>query len=107
MDTAMEEALPEDVDDDALYVQMPHKNELDLGRALVLDFAREHLADFYETVEAYFKKRGAYANFKNLLQQHNQLQAWYDYEAQATESALREWCSDNDFLLNVWPFVKS
>ena len=37
-----EEELPEDIDD-GKYIEIPHKNELDLGKALVLDFAYEYL----------------------------------------------------------------
>ena len=33
--------LPEDVDDSEEYIAIPHKNELDLGRALVMEFISE------------------------------------------------------------------
>ena len=42
-----------------------------------------------------FHKRGAYARFKDLLQRKNALDRWYDFEAEATEAALREWCEIN------------
>jgi hypothetical protein len=42
-----QEELPDDIDDETAYVAVPHKNDLDLGRELVLDFAQtlppEHL----------------------------------------------------------------
>jgi hypothetical protein len=31
--------LPDDIDDDEKYFQIPHKRELDLGKPLVLVFA--------------------------------------------------------------------
>ena len=39
-----EEELPEDIDDEK-YIAIPHKNELGLGKNLVLDFAHEYLPD--------------------------------------------------------------
>ncbi len=36
------EELPEDIDD-AKYIEIPHKNELELGKRLVLDFVYENL----------------------------------------------------------------
>ena len=37
--------LPDDIDDSEKYVQIPNKRELDLGKPLVLDFARQFLPD--------------------------------------------------------------
>lgn len=37
----LEDALPEYIEDGSIYVCVPHKNDLDLGRALVLGFAEE------------------------------------------------------------------
>jgi hypothetical protein len=39
-----EEELPEDINDEK-YVEIPHKNELNMGKKLVLNFACEHLPD--------------------------------------------------------------
>jgi hypothetical protein len=33
--------LPEDIDDDDKYIVIPHKNDLDLGKALVFEFANK------------------------------------------------------------------
>lgn len=38
-----EEDLPEDLDNPERYMEIPHKNELDLGRTLVLRFVRGEL----------------------------------------------------------------
>jgi len=89
------EELPEDIEDGTLYIAVPHKNEFDLGRSLVLRFVEEQLPDSYERVNGYFHKRGAYARFKDLLERHGRLEAWYQYEARAVEQALREWCEEN------------
>jgi hypothetical protein len=39
-----DEKLPDDIDDEK-YIAIPDRKELDLGKALVLDFAREFLPD--------------------------------------------------------------
>ena len=85
---------PEDIYDAEKYVAIPHKNDLDLGRNLVLDFVDEVLPDAARDVERMFSRRGAYANFKNLLERRRLLERWYEYEAAADEKALREWCAD-------------
>jgi len=94
-----EEPPNDDDDDESLYVDVPHKNELDLGRSLALQFVQEHLPRSLETVSGFFRKRGAYSHFKALLEKAGQLDAWHRYEAAATEHALREWCEENGFEL--------
>ena len=42
-----DEELPDDIDDEK-YISIPDKRELDLGKPLVLDFAREFLPDDYD-----------------------------------------------------------
>jgi hypothetical protein len=90
---------PEDVGDEALYILVPGKSDFDLGRSLALRFAEEHVPRHLETVHGYFRKRGAYANFKSLLSRTGQLDAWHEYEDAAMERALREWCGENGFEL--------
>ena len=60
------EELPGDIDDEK-YIAIPDKRELDLGKPLVLDFAREFLPDDYDEVRYVFSRRGAYRRFKDLL----------------------------------------
>jgi len=87
----LDEELPENIEDRSIYVSVPHKYDLNLGKNVALVFAEEQLADSYETVANIFRQRGAYGRFKDLLERKDRLQAWYDYEANATELALREW----------------
>ncbi|MER8950666.1 hypothetical protein NKI23_32875 [Mesorhizobium sp. M0809] len=87
--------LPDDIDDSEKYVQIPDKKELDLGKPLVLDFARQFLPDNVGDVQEIFSKRGPYARFKDLLQRRGALDQWYAFEANAEERALRTWCDDN------------
>ena len=87
--------LPDDVDDADKYIEIPHKNELDLGKALVLEFASEHLPDDLQEVDRIFNRKGAYGKFKQLLEGKDMLDQWYEYENKRQETALREWCTEN------------
>jgi hypothetical protein len=51
-----------------LCVEIPHKNDLDLGQRLVFEFVETHLSDEYQRVEQIFRRRGAYGRFKDLLE---------------------------------------
>jgi hypothetical protein len=96
----LEDALPDDVEDDAKYVAIPGKRDLDLGKPLVLDFAREFLPDDFDEVRYMFSKRGAYQKFRALLhRRRGALERWYEFEAKATERALRQWCEDESIEL--------
>jgi hypothetical protein len=90
-----EEELPEDLDNEK-YIEIPHKNELGLGKDLVLDFAYEYLPNEAEEVELIFRRKGAYSKFKTLLERKGVLDKWYEYESEAQEKALREWCDENE-----------
>jgi hypothetical protein len=86
--------LPADIDDAERYVAVPGKHDLGLGKPLALGFARTHLPECYEQVCGMFSRRGAYARFKDLLEHHQSLDAWHQWEAEQTRQALREWCAD-------------
>lgn len=73
---------------------MPHKNDLDLGRRLVMAFIDQDLPEDYDTVAAFFHRRGAYGRLKELLAERGKLNVWYDFEKRATDSALRAWCEE-------------
>ena len=95
----VEQELPDDIDDGSLYIAVPGKSRLELGRSLALRFAEDFLPDSYDTIQDYFRKRGAYARFKSLLERAGKLEAWHQYEQSAVESALRKWCEANDLVL--------
>lgn len=90
----IDEEPPEDIEDGSLYIAVPHKAELGLGRSLALRFVEEHLPHERDSVREYFRGRGAYSKFKSLLARAGQLDAWHHYEQAATEAALGEWCRD-------------
>jgi len=43
----LEEELPEDIEDGSIYVPVPNKHDLNLGKSLALTFANEQLPDAY------------------------------------------------------------
>ncbi len=90
---------PDDVDDEDKYLAVPHKKDLDLGTPLVFDFAREFLPEDFDEVDRIFSRRGAYGQFKGLLQRKRLLERWYVFENAATERALKEWCDDNGVVI--------
>ena len=83
-----DEELPDDIDDEK-YISIPDKRELDLGKPLVLDFAREFLPDDYAEVRQLFSRRGAYRRYKDLLVRRGALERWYDFSNKVEEAALR------------------
>ena len=89
-----DEELPDDIDDEN-YISIPDKRELDLGKPLVLDFAREFLPDDYDEVRHIFSRRGAYSRYKELLVRRGALERWYDFSNKSEETALRKWCAEN------------
>ena len=89
-----DEELPDDIDDEK-YISIPDKRELDLGKALVLNFAREFLPHDYDEVRHIFSRRGAYRRYKELLVRRDALERWYDFSNKSEAAALREWCAEN------------
>ena len=93
-DMELDEEPPEDIETGP-YLALPDKAELQLGNNLAIEFTEEHLPNDVSTVLGFFHKRGAYGNFKGLLERRGQLEAWFSYERNAKESRLRQWCADN------------
>src|SRR5712664_2503754 len=56
--------LPEDIDNDEKYLAIPDARELDLGKPLAVDFARQVLPEDVDEVRRIFSRKGAYASFK-------------------------------------------
>ncbi|MEK7994484.1 MAG: hypothetical protein AAB403_11835 [Planctomycetota bacterium] len=89
----LEEEVPEDLETSDRYIAIPHKNDLDLGSDLALRFAAAELPDRYNLVAQFFRHRGAYARFKELLASEGSLNTWFAFEAESTDRALRDWCT--------------
>lgn len=84
--------LPDDVDGNDAYIAIPHKNDLDLGKPLVMDFVRYRCPELIDRVLAIFSRKGAYGRYKDLLAENNMLENWYDFENKRTREALLKWC---------------
>jgi len=97
-DLAGESEIPEDIDPDDC-VEVPDKQELDLGHDLVFRFVDSRLPGESARVRDIFRKRGAYSRFKALLERAGFLQAWYDTEASAMQEAIRDWCKENRIMI--------
>lgn len=95
----LDEMSDEDLDGDAC-IEIPHKNDLSLGRELVFEFVTDHLPDEYEHARHIFGTPGAYGRFKALLESKGLLQMWFDFEHRREEQALREWCKENEIQLS-------
>ncbi len=93
------EELPDDIDAEK-YIEIPHKNELELGRHLVFDFVYQQLPDDAEKIESFFRKKGAYSKFKALLESKGIIDKWYEFESQAQDKALRIWCEENEIKID-------
>ncbi len=91
----LDDEVPDDLDDEEKYIAIPGKRDLDLGKPLVLDFAREFLPNDFDEVRYIFSRRGAYKKFRALVTRRNVLDRWYEFESKATKRALREWCELN------------
>ncbi|MEA1949262.1 MAG: UPF0158 family protein [Thermodesulfobacteriota bacterium] len=88
--------LPDDIEDSDDYIEIPHKNELDLGKQLVFQFVTEYLPDEYDKVAKIFRRKGAYSRYKDLLDQKGLSDQWHKFEDSKQTKALRKWCSENN-----------
>jgi hypothetical protein len=59
------EAWPDDADDDEKYLVIPDKKELDLGKALVLEFARQCLPGEFDEIRQNFPKGAPMVGSRN------------------------------------------
>jgi hypothetical protein len=91
--------IPEEVYDRDDCIEIPHKNDLDLGRNLVFEFVEQYLPGDIERVRQIFGRRGAYGRYKDLLEDRGFLKKWYDFENTRQTETLREWCEDNEINL--------
>ena len=87
----VEEPLPDDIDENDKYLAIPTKRDLELGKPLALKFTALEMPDQIEDVYAMFRKRGAYAKFKHLLNTLELTEKWYVFEKSETQQAITDW----------------
>ncbi len=90
------EEVPDDLETSDRYIPLPHKNDLELGRPLALGFVARERPEQAERVGGFVRHKGAYARFKDLLESEGLREEWYNFEAESTEKALRDWCAEHD-----------
>ena len=91
--------LPEDIDDQDKYISIPHKNDLDLGKPLVIEFTSKYLPEDLDNVYSIFRRKGAYSRYKDFLENKGRLKDWYDFENERQAVALKEWCKENNIVI--------
>ena len=91
--------LPEDIDDQDKYISIPHKNDLDLGKPLVIEFTSKYLPEDLDKVHSIFRRKGAYSRYKDFLENKGRLKDWYDFENERQAVALKEWCKENNIVI--------
>jgi hypothetical protein len=77
---------------DPNFVPIPHRQELDPGKPLVIEFIRSHCPAELARVEALFARPGAFRKVKDLLRRQHLLESWQVFEEQRLETLLRQWC---------------
>jgi len=92
---------PDDADENDDYIAIPHKNDLDLGKPLVMEFVRNRCPEMTSRVLAIFSRAGAYQRYKQLLAENSLLEQWYIFENARTKEALLEWCAENGLVLEL------
>ena len=88
---------PEDVENLQRYLPVPHKNEVGLGRQLVMRFIELEMPDCYEEIIEIFRGRGRspYRRYQMLLESRNAVDRWQNYEQTAVRRALSDWCQQH------------
>src|SRR4051794_27066786 len=66
----VDEDTPDDLETSDRYIAVPHKNDLDLGSRLALDFVAAELPDRLVEAQNVFQHCGAYGRFKELVAAH-------------------------------------
>jgi len=97
----VEEEVPADLETSERYLAIPSKVELQLGRNLAIRFTEQEHPASSGSVAEIFRKKGAYARYKQLLERHGLLQRWFEFEAAETEVALRRWCEENNLQVSA------
>lgn len=94
---------PQDIDDETRWATVPHRSMLDLGEKLVFEFVEERLPAESGHVVDLFRRRGAYRRFRDLLDRHDLLEDWREYEADARRQALLDWCAEEEIAVEGLP----
>jgi hypothetical protein len=95
-DIEPEGQLSDDDYDREIHIEIPHKNELDLGRNLVFEFVEQFIPEDEAKIGQIFRKKGAYSRYKDFLDSKGLLDKWYDFENKSELITLSQWCKENN-----------
>jgi hypothetical protein len=84
---------PAGSESDPDYLNIPHRQQLDPGKPLLLEFVRCNCPRELTLVEGLFARPGAFRKVKDLLQRKDLLESWQVFEVQQIEALLRQWCA--------------
>ena len=93
----VQEPMPDDADDGALYAEVPDSRSLDLGNALAFAFVEQSAPRLAAQVHAVFGRRGAWRAFRDLLDRNGLDDAWHAFKDRETRQALVRWARDEGF----------
>ena len=99
-----DDEIPEEIFEDDDCLEIPNKNDLDLGQHLVFEFVEENLPNNFDHVKYIFRKKGAYGRYKDFLEERGLLEKWYEFENQNRKKTLLGWCQENEIILESSPF---
>jgi hypothetical protein len=87
----LDDELPDEIDDGTKYIAIHNKRDLDLGKPLVLDFARisAKLPNDFDEVCDISSRRGAYRKFRALLPAETRLIAGTNSKRKRPSERLR------------------
>lgn len=91
-----QEALTEEEYDSKIHIEIPHKNDLELGKNLIFKFVKQFMPEEEHKINLIFSKRGAYSRYKDLLESKKLLEQWYAFENRQEQLALLQWCKENE-----------
>jgi hypothetical protein len=89
-----EAPLPADSGTDSGYVSVPAASALGLGDALVLRFARSHLAGDEAAVRELMRCQDN-DGFARLLDERGAAERWQRFRTEETRAALGRWCGEH------------
>jgi hypothetical protein len=88
--------LPEDIEDHDKHITIPHKNDLQLVKSLVFEFASKYLPDELDKINPFFYGRGAYSRYEDFSDRKGLLDKWYKFVDERQNTALEQLCLDNN-----------
>lgn len=91
---------PNDIEEHAdRYIRLPSKYEVDdyhIMEEFILNLDDEQQQNQLEDA---IRGRGAFRYFRNLVDQFQLTQKWYDFRDATYEKIARKWCSDNEIII--------